>query len=177
MNVAVFLSQYDVAGKYTEVTERLARGLARGKHTLLFGGTDEGLMHVIADGVHTNGGRVISVIRSAIRQKSYPHADDTVLVEDSQEMNVGLIERADIIVVLAGGIGTLNELTAVIRRVKNAEGGKPTVVVNTDGFYDAFRAQLERMRQEGFIRPDVMDSTHFVATPEEAMRYIEGHGN
>ena len=71
----------------------------------------------------------------------------------------------------------MNELTAIVRMKKNAEHDTKTVVVNTGGFYDGLKAQLERMHAEGFLHENVMRSAHFVDTPEEAMRYIEAHGN
>ena len=76
---------------------------------------------------------------------------ERVGVKDSKEMNRGLIERADVFVVLAGGVGTLNELTDVLRMVKNGLLDKRVVVVNTDGFYESFSQQLQRMRAEGFV--------------------------
>ncbi|MSU74038.1 TIGR00730 family Rossman fold protein [Candidatus Kaiserbacteria bacterium] len=176
MNIAVFLSQYDVAGKYVGVVEALGKSIALGKHTLIFGGCNEGLMHVIAQTAHDSGAKVVGVIRAPIAHKAYPDADEIFIVKDAYEMNVGLIERADCIVVLAGGIGTLNELTAIVRMKKNAEHDTKTVVVNTGGFYDGLRTQLERMHAEGFLREDVMQSVHFVSTPEEAMGYIEAYG-
>src|SRR3989338_1121426 len=177
MNIGVFLSQYDVAGKYTSVVETLARLIAEHEHTLVFGGTNEGLMHIIADGIHKGGGRIIAVSRAAVQERTYKNADEIILVEDSHAMNAGIIKRADVVVVLVGGIGTLNELSAVVRMTKNDEGGKRTVVVNTDGFYDGLKQQLQRMSDEGFLRNDVMKSIRFVDTPEDEMRYIEGHGN
>jgi len=175
MNIAVFLSQYDVAGKYAGVVKALGKSIAERKHTLIFGGCNEGLMHVIAQTVHDGGAKVIGVIRAPIAHKAYPEADETYVVEDAHEMNVGIIERADCIIVLAGGIGTLNELTAIVRMKKNAEHDTKTVIVNTGGFYDGLKAQLERMHAEGFLREDVVQSVHFVSTPEEAMGYIEAY--
>ncbi len=177
MNIAVFLSQYDVAGKYVSVVEALGKSIAADKHTLIFGGCDEGLMHVIAQTVHDGGAKVIGVIRAPIAHKAYPDADEMHVVQDAYEMNLGLIERADCIIVLAGGIGTLNELTAIVRMKKNAEHNTKTIVVNTAGFYDGLSAQLQRMHKEGFLREDVMQSVHFVDTPEAAMKYISEYGN
>ncbi len=177
MNISVFLSQYDVDGKYQAVTEELGRGIAAGKHTLVWGGIREGLMGLIAETVHENGGRTIGVIRAAIQDRAYKQADEMHVVADTREMNRGLIERASVIVVLAGGIGTLNEWSDIVRMKKNGEQDKTTIVVNTNGFYDGLKIQLERMFTEGFLREDVMRSVHFADTPGEAMRYIERHGN
>ncbi len=177
MNIGVFLSQYDVAGKYSTVVETFARLIAEHKHTLVFGGGDEGLMHVLADTVHRGGGRVVSVIREQIKDKAYKEADEMTVVKDAKEMNLGLIEHANVIVVLVGGIGTLNELTEVLRMEENGLLDKRTVVVNTDHFYEGFKQQLRRMTDEGFLKQEVMDSVYFADTPEDAMRYIEAHGN
>lgn len=172
MKIAVFLSQYDVAGRYADVVETLGRSIAGHKHTLVFGGGDEGLMHVLAETVHKKGGRVVGVIREPIKDKAYKNADEIIVVKDAKEMNFGLISRSDAIIVLIGGIGTLNELTELVRMKKNGEQDKPTVVVNTGGFYDGLKQQLERMSHEGFLRDDVAQSVHFVETPQEAMDYV-----
>lgn len=177
MNVAVFLSQYDVAGKYTVVVETFARLIAEHKHTLVFGGGDEGLMHVIADTVHRRGARVIGVIRASIKDKAYTDSDETVVVKDAHEMNLGLIERGDVIVVLAGGIGTLNEITEVLRMRKNGLLNKPTIVINTDHFYDGLKQQLQKMHSGGFLKDDVLQSVYFADTPKDAMRYINEYGH
>ena len=169
MNIGVFLSQYDVDGKYTTVVETLGRLIAEHKYTLIFGGGDEGLMHVLADTVHQGGAKVVGVIRAPIQHKAYKDADEIVVVEDAHKMNIGLIERADAIFVLIGGIGTLNELTEIVRMKKNGEQNKLVVIVNTDHFYDGLKQQLERMNKEGFLRKDVMESVLFVETTEEAM--------
>lgn len=167
-----FLSQYDVADTYTGVVETLGRLIAEHKHTLVFGGGDEGLMHVLAETVHQKGGRVVGVIREPIKDRAYKDADEMIVVKDAKEMNLGLIAHSQAVVVLAGGIGTLNELTEIVRMKKNGEQDKPVVVVNTGGFYDGLKQQLERMSHEGFLRDDVAQSVHFAETPEAAMDYM-----
>jgi len=179
MNIAVFCSMYDVAEKYRQDAETFARLLAKGGHTLVWGGTDQGLMHVIAEAAERGGARTVGVISERIKHTAYKTADEMVIVKDTLEMNRGLVERGDVIVVLVGGIGTLNELTDVLRMKKNGllDGNKRIVVINTDGFYGKFKEQLEKMSREGFLKKEVMDSVHFAGTPEEGMRYIEHNGN
>ena len=173
MNICVFCSQYEVADTYTKAAEQLATLIAAHKHTLVFGGGDEGLMHVIADTAKRSGGRVIGVIREQIKAKAYKDADEMIVVKDAREMNRGLIERGDAIVVLVGGIGTLNELTDVLRMIKNGLLKKPVVVVNTNRFYEGLKQQLLEMESEGFIQADVVNSLHFADTPDEALEFLE----
>lgn len=177
MDIAVFCSQYEVAEKYKAAAEALAHLIAKHGHALVFGGADEGLMGLIARAAQGRGARVIGVIREQIKDKAYKNADEMIVVKDAKEMNAGLIKRGDVIVVLVGGIGTLNELTEVLRMRKNGLFNKPTVVVNTDNFYSGFKKQLQKMRSEGFLRKDVLDAIYFADTPLEAMGYIDIHGN
>jgi uncharacterized protein (TIGR00730 family) len=173
MNIAVFLSQYDVGEKYVSVVEDLAVRIAEGGHTLVFGGGDEGLMHVLVETVHKRGARVLAVIREPIKHKAYKNADEITVVEDEYKMNLGLIARADIVFALPGGIGTLHELAALVRMKKNGQSDKELVVVNFGGFYDGLKQQFERMGTEGFLRDDVFNAVHFVASPEDAIRYAD----
>lgn len=175
MNVAVFCSQYDVAEKYRIVAETLARLIAERKYTLVWGGADEGLMHVISDTAKRGGSRVIGVIREPIKAKAKKDADEMHVVPNAYEMNLGIISRSDAVVALVGGVGTLNELTELIRMNKNGQHAKPIIFVNTDGFYDGLKAQLERMGDEGFVKKSVMESVYFATTPEDAMSYVQAH--
>ena len=175
MNIAVFLSQYGVAEKCEKTAETFARLIAKHGHALVWGGGDEGLMHTIAETAHRGGARTIGVIREQIKGKAYKDADEMIVVKDAKEMNLGLIERGDAIVALAGGIGTLNEITEVLRMRKNGLLNKPTVVINTDNFYGGLKQQLQKMHNEGFLKTDVMQSVYFADTPEDAMDYLNSY--
>jgi uncharacterized protein (TIGR00730 family) len=165
MNIAVFCSQYDVADTYMDAAAKLAKGLAENGHTLVWGGADSGIMGLIARTAKASGGRVIGVIRDNIKNTAYEEADEMHIVPDVAGMNAGLIERADAVVVLPGGIGTLHELTEFLRMRKNRLHAKETHVLDTDSFYAGFAAQWQRMGDERFIDPDVIGSVRFHAEP------------
>ncbi len=177
MTIGVFCSQYDVASKYTDVAKEFGRLIASHRHTLVWGGADGGLMGIIAETAQKGGARIIGVIREAIQAYAKKESDEMHIVPNVHEMNLGIINRADVVCALVGGIGTLNELTEVIRMNKNKQHAKSVIFINTDGFYTGLREQLRRMSEEGFIREDVTQSVYFADTPEDAMRYIEQYGH
>lgn len=173
MNICVFCSMYEVDKKYTEPAAEFARMIGEGGHTLVWGGTDSGIMHVIAEEARRAGARLVGVIRKKIKNTAYKNTDELVVVAGSKEMNLALIERAEAIALLVGGVGSLNEVTEILRMVKNKDAKRPIIVLNTDGFYDGFRQQLERMHNEGFVTTEVFEAIRFVDTPREVMEYIE----
>ena len=47
------------------------------------------------------------------------------------------------------------------------------IVLNTDGFYDGLRTQLERMSAEGFIERPLVEYIAYADMPEEAIALVE----
>lgn len=56
MNICVFLSAADLDDRYTRPAREFAELLGKGGHTLVWGGSDVGLMKVVADGVQEAAG-------------------------------------------------------------------------------------------------------------------------
>lgn len=172
MNVAVFCSQYDVATEYMEAARSLAEDLALQGHVLVWGGADSGIMGLIARTAKASGGRIVGVIRATIRESAFDGADEMHIVDDVADMNAGLISRADTVIVLPGGIGTLHEVAEFLRMRKNRLHGKTTHILNTGGFYDGFAAQWRRMGDEGFVERDVIESVTFHSDPHALVRAL-----
>jgi predicted Rossmann-fold nucleotide-binding protein len=61
MNICVFLSAADLDDRYTRPAREFAELLGKGGHSLVWGGSDVGLMKVVADGVQEAGGRLLGV--------------------------------------------------------------------------------------------------------------------
>lgn len=172
MTVAVFCSQYDVATEYMDAAKGLAQGIAENGHVLVWGGADSGMMGLIAHTAKASGGRIIGVIRDDIKETAFSGADEMHIVTDVAGMNAGLISRADAVVVLPGGIGTLHEVTEFLRMRKNGLHTKMTHVLNTNGFYDGFASQWRRMGDEGFITRDVYASLGFYLSPHDLVEAL-----
>jgi len=176
MNITVFCSANDVGPRYTAAAEEFATLLAQRGHALVWGGSDRGTMKVIADAAQAAGGKIIGISVDPIKEAARPNADEMVIEKTWPERRASLLARGDAIVVLPGGIGTLDEATEVLEYKKQALHSKPVVFLNLAGFYDGFRTQMERMDREGFLPRALADYLYFASSPEEAMRYIEDNG-
>jgi uncharacterized protein (TIGR00730 family) len=172
MNICVFCSAYSLDDRYTAPAAEFARLLGEGGHTLVWGGSDAGLMGVLADGVKAAGGRLVGVLVELLAHKAYRGADELVMTRDLAERKAQLLMRADAVVVLVGGLGTLDEVTEVLELKKHNLHDKPVVLLDTEGFYDGLRTQLQRMETEGFLPRPLGELVNFAGAPAEVFEHL-----
>ena len=173
MRVCVFLSAADLDERYTEPAREFAGLLGRGGHTLVWGGSNTGLMKVVADGVQDAGGRLVGVSVEFLRAKARPDADEMVFAADLADRKAQLLARADALVILAGGLGTLDEATEILELRKHGHHTKPVVLLNSAGFYDGLVMQLRRMDSDGFL-PIPLDELIYVTDDGvDALTYLQ----
>ncbi|QFR00495.1 TIGR00730 family Rossman fold protein [Streptomyces phaeolivaceus] len=173
MNICVFLSAADLDDRYTRPAKEFAKLIGKGGHTLVWGGSDVGLMKVVADGVQEAGGRLLGVSVEFLSAKARPGTDEMVVARDLAERKRVLLEKADAVVVMVGGTGTLDEATEILELKKHGHTDKPVVLLNTAGFYDGLKEQFRRMEDEGFLPRPLTDLVFFAEEPVGAMAYLE----
>ncbi|MET8903700.1 TIGR00730 family Rossman fold protein [Streptomyces sp. NPDC004538] len=173
MNICVFLSAADLDARYTGPAKEFGELLGKGGHTLVWGGSDTGLMKVVADGVQGSGGRLLGVSVDFLAAKAREGADEMVIAKDLAERKRLLLERADAVVIMVGGTGTLDEATEILELKKHGHTDKPVVLLNTAGFYDGLKEQFRRMEDEGFLPRPLAELVFFAEEPVGALAYLE----
>jgi uncharacterized protein (TIGR00730 family) len=173
VNITVFCSANALDERYTKPAREFARLLGEHGHTLVWGGSNAGLMGVVADEVRAAGGRLVGISVGFLAHRSYEGADELVTTRDLAERKAVLLARADAIVVLVGGLGTLDEVTEVVELKKHGLHIKPVVLLDTEGFYDGMRTQLERMEAEGFLPRPLEQLVRFANDGAEVLAYLE----
>ncbi|MFI6641085.1 TIGR00730 family Rossman fold protein [Streptomyces sp. NPDC050504] len=177
MNICVFLSAADLDERYVRPAREFAELIGKGGHTLVWGGSDVGLMKVVADGVEAAGGRLVGVSVDFLADRARPGVDEMVIAGDLAERKALLLEKSDAIVVMVGGTGTLDEATEVLELKKHAKHTKPVVLLNTAGFYDGLKLQFQRMEEEGFLPIPLTDLVFFAEDGVAALAHLEeSHG-
>ena len=173
MRICVFLSAADLDDRYTRPARVFAEQLGKDGHTLVWGGSNVGLMKVVADGVRAAGGRLCGVSVEFLAARAYPDADEMVVAADLAERKKLLLDQADAVVVMVGGTGTLDEATEILELKKHGHTHKPVVLLNTAGFYDGLKEQFRRMEDEGFLPLPLADLVFVADAPTEALAYLE----
>ncbi|MFI1565613.1 TIGR00730 family Rossman fold protein [Streptomyces sp. NPDC020490] len=176
MRICVFLSAADLHDRYTRPAREFAVLLGKGGHTLVWGGSDVGLMKVVADGVQEAGGRLCGVSVGFLAAKARTGADEMVIAADLSERKRLLLEKSDAVVIMVGGTGTLDEATEILELKKHGHTQKPVVLLNTAGFYDGLKEQFRRMEDEGFLPRPLADLVFFAEEPAGALAYLEESG-
>ncbi|MGW5331715.1 LOG family protein [Streptomyces bauhiniae] len=173
MNICVFLSAADLDERYTRPAREFGELIGKGGHTLVWGGSDSGLMKVVADGVHKAGGRLVGVSVEFLSAVARPGTDEMVIAADLAERKRLLVQKADAVVIMVGGTGTLDEATEILELKKHGRTTKPVVLLNTAGFYDGLEQQFRRMEAEGFLPRPLAELMYFADEPAAALAHLE----
>ena len=142
MNVTVYLGAHEGNNPvYKQAVAELATWIAQNGHRLVYGGSDEGLMAVIADTVLEQGGEVTGIEAQMFVDKGVAHKNLTQLtiVPNITERRTRMIELGDVFIAFPGGTGTLEEISEIMSKVSLKQLAAPCILYNLNGYYDGLR--------------------------------------
>ncbi len=160
MNVVVFCgSAMGTDPAYESVARELGAWIGSAGHTLVYGGSNTGLMAVVARATMGVGGAVVGVETSTFvaRGVASQRLSRLEVVDTMAQRKHRMMELGDAFVALPGGVGTLDEVTDVAcgARVGDpAAMGKPCVMLSVDGYWDPLRQMMRRVVESGFLPDD-----------------------
>ena len=151
-NVAVYLGSVEVADQaYRQAVIDFANFLADNGMTLVFGGSNTGMMKLLADTMLAKNGKVIGVFTKSLPEKLIRYdLTDSVITENLAERKAEMLRRADAVVALPGSIGTLDELFDALAQKKLGVINCPIGVLNVNGFFNPLSAFLQNTLEAGF---------------------------
>ena len=173
--VCVFCSSSnDAHPDYRVAAVDLGTAIARAGATRVYGGASVGLMGALADAALDAGGSVVGVIPDRLVRRELAHGRVTELihVDTMHERKSIMSQRCAAYVALPGGVGTWDELFEVVTWRQLGMHARPIIVVNTRGFYDPLRAQIERAIEDGVIRPAYRSLLAFAPSVDETMTLL-----
>jgi uncharacterized protein (TIGR00730 family) len=109
-----------------------------------------------------------------MKDEGWGHAGvDMIVTTDMGERKKNMFSRADAVVALPGGIGTLEELTEAMTLKQLGIFRGPIIILNTLGFYDSLIEFLEQMVSGRFLRNEHKGIWKIAATPEEVISNLQ----
>lgn len=175
-NVTVFCaSSPKVKPAYLAEAACLAEELVKANCRIVYGGGAVGLMGYLANRALELNGQVRGIIPHFMVEVEWEHKGvrDMVHVDDMAERKKLLVKDSDAIVVLAGGIGTLEELFEVLSLKKLGQITQPIILVNTGGFFDPLIKMLEKLVDEQFMRVEHKALWHVVESSGQVCQAID----
>ena len=139
---------------YVATAQALGKGLAENGIGLVYGGGSLGLMGEVAKATLKAGGHVTGIIPEFLvkREKMLKDVQELIVTGNMHDRKMEMFERADGIVALPGGIGTLEELVEVSTWAQLEQHSKPIILANIDGYWQPLLTLMDHMRTEQFIR-------------------------
>jgi uncharacterized protein (TIGR00725 family) len=131
-----------------------------GAGAILITGGLSGVMEAASRGAKRANGLVIGMLPGFKKDDANPYVDVALTTGMGWMRNTLVVRAADAVIMISGGIGTLNELTIAYQ-------DKPTVVLeHTGGWSDRIR----EIAYDGKHLDEARSATlHFAASPEEAV--------
>ena len=175
MNIAVYCgSNHGENEKYTTEARMLGEKIVECGLGVVYGGATVGLMGEVAKSALRAGGHVTGVMPKALAdlEITLHEASIVIMTSTMHERKQEMFERSRAFVALPGGIGTLEEIVEVWTWAKIGIHQKPIGIINIDGYYDHFLHFIEKMKDEGFLKDDVVAPLVVGETAEEVITRI-----
>lgn len=186
---------------YMKAASRLGELLRQSGVGLVYGGGNCGLMGAVADGVLGLGPQDGSMHNSAVAgpeqngsaptsgyvvgvfpkddlvpaERRHDGVNELIFTRSMHERKQIMFDKADALVALPGGLGTLDELVEVLDWKKLGHHKKPVLLLNVDGFFNGLQIQLQRQIADGFSSPQDLKLFEIVETPEELLQKMLLH--
>ena len=173
--VCVYCASSNKAAEvYGEVAYELGAALAKEGIAVVTGAGSIGLMRQVEDGVLGNGGKAIGVIPQFMVEQNWHHTGLTELhiTGSMHERKQMMANMSDAVIALPGGCGTIEELSEIITWKQLGLYFNPIVILNINGYYDHFIAQLEKAVEERFMGEIHRRIWSVATTPAEAIDII-----
>ncbi|MDM8526227.1 TIGR00730 family Rossman fold protein [Desulfococcaceae bacterium HSG8] len=156
--------------EYVEAGRQLGCLIAKRKLSLVYGGTNVGIMGQIADEVLKNRGSVIGVITEHLKEKNiaHPGLSELRVTDTMQERKALMDELSDGFIALPGGLGTLEEFAEMLTLAQLGLHRKPCGILNACGYYDKLIDFMDYAVSQGFLK-DVHRSMILIDEDPEAL--------
>ena len=179
-NICVFASSSNSLDNiYYEAASELGELIAQEGFKLIYGGSRRGSMWICAEAAKNNNGKVVGIMPERIAHtfkcNNHEDCDEFYLTAGMRERKALLVEKSDAVIAIAGGFGTLEEVSEMIVQKQLGYNNKPIVFLNTNGFYNNLFKFFEDTFEQHFANQEARNLYFVASTPKEAIEYIKNY--
>lgn len=175
-NICVFASSSNnLDDIFYQDAAKLGELMGKNDMNIVYGGSRLGMMYSCASAVRANGGNIVGVMPQRLYDLGYGNSDDCsdfFITTGMRERKAKMDEISDGVIALAGGFGTLEEISEMIVQKQLGYNNKPIVLLNTNGFYDNLVKFFDSIIEQKFAKTETKNLFFVAQTPEDAVNYI-----
>lgn len=178
INICVFCGSMEGdSSAYYSSAKKLGNIISNNKWNLIFGGGSQGLMGALVEGFDTSKANIISVIPKSLNSKKIIFSSPTkkILVKNLFVRKEKMISLADFIIVLPGGIGTLDELLDALALNLLSIKNKKIIILNINQFWNPLKDLIFYLHKKEFIFDIKKSNLNFVVSVDNAIKFIKNN--
>ncbi len=177
-NVCIFASSCNFLEEiYYNDAKTLGKLLGESGFDVVYGGSCLGLMWACAGEVKEYGGKLTGIMPEKLQEMDVfsEYCDEFIVTPCMRTRKDRMDKLSDALIALAGGFGTLEELSEMIVQKQLGYNNKAIVILNTNGFYDKLLEFFEVIIEEKFANKKAANLYFVAKTPEEAVTYLKNY--
>ncbi len=177
-SICVFASSSNNIDKeFFKDAEEIGRLLAKNNYNIVYGGSELGLMGAITTSAKEMGSHITGVMPERIKGFGINQGpcSDFILTKGMRERKAKMDELSQGVIALAGGFGTLEELSEMIVQKQLGYNDKPIVLLNTKGYYNNLIKFFDDVVNMKFAHCDTKKIYFVAKKPIEAIEYINNY--
>ena len=174
-SVCVFCGSSNTTDEiYKNVARTLGKIFAEAEIEIIFGGGNVGLMGELATSCIENNGKITGIIPQHLERMEVSHKGLTNLhvVETMHIRKTMMFDLSQAIVVLPGGIGTLDEFFEVITWKQLNLHNKPIVLINLNDFWKPLILLLNHLKNSNFTNINTTSDINIVSDAHQVLPAI-----
>ena len=175
-NICVFASSSNnLEETFYKDARELGALLGQNGMNIVYGGSRLGMMYACANEVKSKGGKIIGIMPERLYDMGFGNpkdCDEFYLTSGMRERKAKMDEISDGVIALAGGFGTLEELSEMIVQKQLGYNKKPIILLNTNGFYNNLAVFFETIIKDGFAKENSRELFYIAQNPQDAINYL-----
>ncbi|MEL7025769.1 MAG: TIGR00730 family Rossman fold protein [Pseudomonadota bacterium] len=164
---------------YMASATELGQAIAANNWRLVFGAGDHGIMGAVADATLTAGGTALGIIPNHLvpREGLKANLTEVVMTATMHERKALMFNNADVIALLPGGAGSLEEFFEMLTWAQIGLSKKPIYIVNTSNYWSKLIELIDHVIAEGFASDGIRGLFHVVGSPQGLVDAIKSNTN
>ncbi len=151
--------------------------LGKEGYDLVYGGSKLGIMYKTVKAAKDNGAKITGIMPEKLYDCGFSenYCDEFYLTKGMRERKALLDEKSDAVIALAGGFGTLEEVSEMIVQKQLHYNNKPIIFLNTRGFYDNLLKFFDNIIEERFALQNAKNLYFVANSPKEVLNYLKSY--